>query len=71
VKLTGLEGPRDLEILHHLATIGELDDHTSRRKFGKIARLGVEGLIRMGHPIRIQPSMARGHWNRYVWIPLE
>lgn len=69
VKLTGHEGPRDLEILYHLATVGELDDVVSRHKFGKGCRVAINTLIRMGHPIRMERQAKWPNPWRYQWIP--
>lgn len=69
MKLTGNEGPRDLEILYHLATVGEIDDMTSRCKFGKTCRRAIWTMIRMGHPIRVTRQERAPHYLRYQWIP--
>lgn len=70
MKLTGMEGPRDLEVLYHLATVGELDDTVAKRKFGKAVRPAIHVMINLGHPIRMERSVRAPHHWRYQWIPL-
>jgi hypothetical protein len=60
-----------LEILHWLATKGEIDDVVSRMRFGRYAKLAVLALIRMGHPIEPIPVTRKGWHRRWAWIPLK
>jgi hypothetical protein len=71
--LTGKETPRDLEVLHYLATAGEIDMEISRVKFGAKCLGAVWYLMQLGHPIvemRTSRSTRRGtEQRRWVWLP--
>ena len=68
--LTGLESPSDLELLHYVATAGEIDNEISMVKFGKPARLTMQFLMRIGHPIdEVSVARSRMHQRRWRWNP--
>lgn len=71
VKLTGMETPRDLEVLHWLATQGEIDHVIGRVKFGAAVRASCKYLIRLGHPIAMLPTIRGKRQERWVWLPLR
>jgi hypothetical protein len=71
VKLTGMETPRDLEVLHWLATRGEIDHVIGRVKFGAAVRASIVYLIRLGHPIAPLLTIRGNRQERWVWLPLQ
>ena len=67
--LTGWERGRDLEMLHYLATHGEMDEGTCYAKWRFNGAPAIYAMRNMGHPIRVERS-PRG-FRRYLWIPSQ
>lgn len=72
VRLTGLETPRQLEMLHWIATTGHMDNTVSRIKFGTLRTATMMWkLMALGHPITEVRSASRvAAWKTaWKWDP--